>query len=135
MQYGICVPNLAEFSDPRQVAALARRAEQAGWDGIAPMIVSPRDGSLAATPEVVAEIVAAVGEHCDGGDPFDVVITGRTEPADAKETVTALAAAARLSGPHHRKERPWNHRARAKDQARKRRVWPRSCGTSSRSSS
>jgi hypothetical protein len=30
MCYGICVPNLAEFSDPRPVAALARRAEEAG---------------------------------------------------------------------------------------------------------
>jgi alkanesulfonate monooxygenase SsuD/methylene tetrahydromethanopterin reductase-like flavin-dependent oxidoreductase (luciferase family) len=68
-----------------------RRA--ARWDGIAPMIVSPRDGSWAATPEIVAEIVAAVGEHRDGGSPFDVVITGRTQAADAKETVAALAAA------------------------------------------
>jgi alkanesulfonate monooxygenase SsuD/methylene tetrahydromethanopterin reductase-like flavin-dependent oxidoreductase (luciferase family) len=68
-----------------------RRA--ARWDGIAPMIVSPRDGSWAATPEVVAEIAAAVAEHRQGADPFDVVITGRTQPADAKETVTALAAA------------------------------------------
>ena len=63
------------------------------WDGIAPMIVSPRDGSWAATPEIVAEIVAALGEHRDGGSPFDVVITGRTQVADGKETVTALAAA------------------------------------------
>jgi hypothetical protein len=30
MRFGICVPNLAEFADPRQVAALARRAERAG---------------------------------------------------------------------------------------------------------
>ena len=33
MRYGICVPNLDEFVDPHQVADLARRAEQAGWDG------------------------------------------------------------------------------------------------------
>ena len=147
-----------------------RRA--ARWDGIAPMIVSPRDGSWAATPEIVAEIVAAVGEHRDGGSPFDVVITGRTQAAGAEESVTALAAAARpggwrASGPrlgstgppsgasrpgrrpeldgdaggpsritHHQwKERSWNHRARTRDQARKRRISPRSCGTSSRSSS
>jgi hypothetical protein len=68
-----------------------RRA--ARWDGIAPMIVSPRDGSWAATPAIVAEIVAAVGEHRDGGSPFGVVITGRTQLADAPETVAALAAA------------------------------------------
>ena len=34
MRYGVCVPNLAEFSDPRQVAVLAQRAEAAGWDGL-----------------------------------------------------------------------------------------------------
>ena len=68
-----------------------RRASR--WDGIAPMIVSPRDGSWAATPEMVAEIVAAVSEHRDGGGPFDVVIAGHTQVAEAKETVTALAAA------------------------------------------
>jgi hypothetical protein len=33
MRYGICVPSLGEFADPRQVAGLARRAEEAGWDG------------------------------------------------------------------------------------------------------
>lgn len=33
MRYGICVPNLGEFADPRQVAELARLAEDAGWDG------------------------------------------------------------------------------------------------------
>ena len=54
------------------------------------MIVSPRDGSWAATPEIVAEIVAAVSEHRDGGSPFHVVITGRTQAA-IQGTVTALA--------------------------------------------
>jgi hypothetical protein len=71
-----------------------RRA--ARWDGIAPMIVSPHDGSWAATPEIVTEIVAAVSGQRDGEGPFDVVITGRTpvdEPAAASETVAALAAA------------------------------------------
>jgi len=33
MHFGICVPNMGEFADPRQVAELARRAEDAGWDG------------------------------------------------------------------------------------------------------
>jgi alkanesulfonate monooxygenase SsuD/methylene tetrahydromethanopterin reductase-like flavin-dependent oxidoreductase (luciferase family) len=33
MRYGIDVPNLDEFHDPRAVADLARRAEDAGWDG------------------------------------------------------------------------------------------------------
>jgi alkanesulfonate monooxygenase SsuD/methylene tetrahydromethanopterin reductase-like flavin-dependent oxidoreductase (luciferase family) len=33
MRYGISVPNLGEFADPRQSGQLARRAEEAGWDG------------------------------------------------------------------------------------------------------
>lgn len=33
MRYGICVPNLDEFADPHQIAKLARRTEDAGWDG------------------------------------------------------------------------------------------------------
>jgi alkanesulfonate monooxygenase SsuD/methylene tetrahydromethanopterin reductase-like flavin-dependent oxidoreductase (luciferase family) len=33
MRYGICVPNLGDFADPRQVADLASTAEDAGWDG------------------------------------------------------------------------------------------------------
>jgi hypothetical protein len=57
------------------------------------MIVSPHDGSWAATPEIVAEIVAAVSEHRESESPFDVVITGRTGLADATETVASFAAA------------------------------------------
>ena len=33
MRYGICVPNLGDFADVRRTAELARRAEEAGWDG------------------------------------------------------------------------------------------------------
>jgi alkanesulfonate monooxygenase SsuD/methylene tetrahydromethanopterin reductase-like flavin-dependent oxidoreductase (luciferase family) len=71
-----------------------RRA--ARWDGVAPHVINPADGSWAATPEIVTQIVAAVAEHRDGGGPFDVVITGRTQPSDpgaAGETVAAIEAA------------------------------------------
>ena len=71
-----------------------RRAKR--WDGIAPMIVNPRDGSWSATPEAVAEIAAAAREGRDGDGPFDVVITGRTrtgQPAEARQAVAAIAAA------------------------------------------
>lgn len=34
MRYGLNVPNLAEFHDPRQMAALAATAEASGWDGV-----------------------------------------------------------------------------------------------------
>ncbi|RAY15055.1 LLM class flavin-dependent oxidoreductase [Actinomadura craniellae] len=71
-----------------------RRA--ARWDGVAPMVFNPQDGSWEPTPEVVAEIVATVAEHRTGTGPFDVVITGRTPPEDtaaAQDTVGSIAAA------------------------------------------
>jgi len=34
MRYAIDVPNFGDFADPRVVADLARRAEDAGWDGL-----------------------------------------------------------------------------------------------------
>ena len=33
MQFGLILPNFGDFFDPRTLAALARDAEQAGWDG------------------------------------------------------------------------------------------------------
>lgn len=71
-----------------------RRA--ARWDGVAPMVLSPDDGSWKPTAAVVTEILAAVGEHRNSTEPFDVVMTGRTrpdQPAAARETVEAIAAA------------------------------------------
>jgi alkanesulfonate monooxygenase SsuD/methylene tetrahydromethanopterin reductase-like flavin-dependent oxidoreductase (luciferase family) len=68
-----------------------RRA--ARWDGVAPQVISPDDGSWQPTPAVVSEIVAAVGELRDGSGPFDVVITGRTRPEAAADTTGAIAAA------------------------------------------
>ncbi|UGQ14724.1 LLM class flavin-dependent oxidoreductase [Yinghuangia sp. ASG 101] len=73
-----------------------RRA--ARWDGVAPMIVDPADGSWNPTPGAVAEIVAGVDEHRrelpGGGGPFDVVITGRT---DAREPDAAAAEVRRIA--------------------------------------
>lgn len=34
MRYGVNLPNLGEYSDPRLLADLALEAEQAGWDGV-----------------------------------------------------------------------------------------------------
>jgi alkanesulfonate monooxygenase SsuD/methylene tetrahydromethanopterin reductase-like flavin-dependent oxidoreductase (luciferase family) len=34
MRFAVDVPNFGDFADPRVVADLARRAEQAGWDGL-----------------------------------------------------------------------------------------------------
>jgi alkanesulfonate monooxygenase SsuD/methylene tetrahydromethanopterin reductase-like flavin-dependent oxidoreductase (luciferase family) len=71
-----------------------RRA--ARWDGLAPMVVNPRDGALEPTPAIVAEIAAAVGDLRDGTGLFDVVITGRTsaeEKAAAIDLVGSIQAA------------------------------------------
>ncbi len=71
-----------------------RRA--ARWDGVAPMIINPQDGSFAPTPATVAEITAAAGELRTSGDPFDVVITGRTpagDPAAAADQAGQAGAA------------------------------------------
>jgi alkanesulfonate monooxygenase SsuD/methylene tetrahydromethanopterin reductase-like flavin-dependent oxidoreductase (luciferase family) len=34
MRYAVNIPNFGDFADPRLVADLARRAEEAGWDGL-----------------------------------------------------------------------------------------------------
>jgi alkanesulfonate monooxygenase SsuD/methylene tetrahydromethanopterin reductase-like flavin-dependent oxidoreductase (luciferase family) len=34
MRFAVDVPNFGDFADPRVVASLARRAEDAGWDGL-----------------------------------------------------------------------------------------------------
>jgi hypothetical protein len=66
------------------------------WDGVAPTMVDPADGSWRPTPAAVAELVDVVGELRDSTDPFEVVITGRTpdaEPDAARDTAGAIAAA------------------------------------------
>lgn len=66
------------------------------WDGVAPTMVDPAAGSWRPTPAAVTELVATIGELRSSTDPFDVVITGRTlatEPAAARETTAAIAAA------------------------------------------
>lgn len=69
-----------------------RRA--ARWDGVAPMVLDPTDGSWQPTARVVTEIVAIVADHRDSTDPFDVVMTGRTQPgAMGRELVEPIEAA------------------------------------------
>jgi len=33
MRFAVVVPNFGDFADPRVLAGLARRSEEAGWDG------------------------------------------------------------------------------------------------------
>lgn len=71
-----------------------RRAAQ--WDGVAPMVFSSETGTLAPTPAVVGEIVAAIVEHRGDVHGFDVVMTGQSRQessAEARDVVGSLAAA------------------------------------------
>ncbi len=66
----------------------------AAWDGVFP-IIRPDDGWVPMTPEVLAEIVAYVGHHRDGGEPFDVVLADLSppDPAEAGEVLAPLVEA------------------------------------------
>ena len=68
-----------------------RRA--ARWDGVVPHLINPADGSWQPTAAAVSEIVTTIAEHRTATTPFDVVITGRTHPPTALETVAPLATA------------------------------------------
>ena len=59
--------------------------------GYDPTVTAPAPVKFTGYPEIVAEIVPAVGEHRESGSPFDVVITGRTGSADAFPTAQSQA--------------------------------------------
>jgi alkanesulfonate monooxygenase SsuD/methylene tetrahydromethanopterin reductase-like flavin-dependent oxidoreductase (luciferase family) len=96
MRYGICVPNLGEFADPRQVAGLARRAEDAGWDGffVWDHVVFPYGGpNEVADPWVLLTLVAMATERIRFG-PL-VTPVARRRPGTLARQITTLD---RLSG-------------------------------------
>jgi alkanesulfonate monooxygenase SsuD/methylene tetrahydromethanopterin reductase-like flavin-dependent oxidoreductase (luciferase family) len=61
MQYAIGVPNVGSFGDPRFLAELAGRAEEAGWDGcfVWDHLLYNEPGWPVANPTVVAAAIAA----------------------------------------------------------------------------
>ncbi|MFB9318154.1 LLM class flavin-dependent oxidoreductase [Cryptosporangium minutisporangium] len=67
----------------------------ARWEGVAPMIIDPTDGSWAPTPAAVTDVVTTIGEHRGTLDGFDVVVTGRTpdEQPAARDLVEPIAEA------------------------------------------
>jgi alkanesulfonate monooxygenase SsuD/methylene tetrahydromethanopterin reductase-like flavin-dependent oxidoreductase (luciferase family) len=96
VRYGICVPNLGEFADPRQVAGLARRAEEAGWDGffVWDHVVFPYGGpNEVADPWILLTLVAMATERIRFG-PL-VTPVARRRPGTLARQVTTLD---RLSG-------------------------------------
>ncbi|MHB1894868.1 MAG: hypothetical protein ACYCTZ_15500 [Candidatus Dormibacteria bacterium] len=64
MRFGVCLPNGGAGADPRLLAELARRAEQAGWDGVF----------------VEDHLVHHSGPHAPTADPW--VALGRHRPVD-----------------------------------------------------
>ena len=95
MRYGICVPNLAEFSDPRRVAALARRAEEAGWDGffVWDHVVFAYGVPETADPWVLLTVIATATERIRLG-PL-VTPVARRRPGTLARQATSVD---RLSG-------------------------------------
>ena len=96
MRYGVCVPNLGEFADPRQVAGLARRAEEAGWDGffVWDHVVFPYGGPHeVADPWVLLTVVAMATERIRLGSLVTPV--ARRRPGVLARQTTTLD---RLSG-------------------------------------
>ena len=95
MRFGICVPNLGEFTDPRQVAGLARRAEDAGWDGFFTWdhVVFPFGPLEVADPWVLLTAVALATERIRFG-PL-VTPVARRRPGTLARQTTSLD---RLSG-------------------------------------
>ncbi|WP_280249777.1 LLM class flavin-dependent oxidoreductase [Nocardia abscessus] len=89
MRYGLCVPCLGEFAEPRQVADLARRAEEAGWDGffVWDHVVFPYGTVDVADPWVLLTLVAAATERIRLG-PLVTPVARRRPGTLARQTTS-----------------------------------------------
>ncbi|WP_174184191.1 LLM class flavin-dependent oxidoreductase [Nocardia barduliensis] len=89
MQYGLCVPCLGEFAAPRSVADLARRAEEAGWDGLFVWdhVVFPYGAVEVADPWVLLTLVADATERIRFG-PLVTPVARRRPGTLARQTTT-----------------------------------------------
>jgi hypothetical protein len=89
MRYGVSVPNIGEFADPRRVADLARRAEEAGWDGffVWDHVVFPWGPLDVADPWVLLTVVAGATERIRIG-PLVTAVPRRRPGTLARQTTT-----------------------------------------------
>ena len=102
MRFAVDVPNFGDFADPRVVADLARRAEDAGWDGhgAAPILLSgdggpPPQPDAATVREIHAFLAGCRAAAGLGEEPFDLVMSGTTpaRPAAAADLTGSLGQA------------------------------------------
>jgi alkanesulfonate monooxygenase SsuD/methylene tetrahydromethanopterin reductase-like flavin-dependent oxidoreductase (luciferase family) len=90
IRYGISVPNFADYADPRVVAALAREAEAAGWDGFFVwdhMLFMPGFREPVADPWILLAAIATATERVRLG-PLITPVARRRPWKLARETVT-----------------------------------------------
>jgi len=90
MRFGISIPNFGDYFHPRTLAALARDAEQAGWDGFFlwdHMLFWPGFREPVADPWVALAAVASSTERIRLG-PLVTPIPRRRPWKLARETVT-----------------------------------------------
>src|SRR5437868_9654454 len=60
MRWGLYVPTAGAFGDPRSLVAIARAAENGGWDGMFLWDVLPGDGRRVVDPMTTLAAAAAV---------------------------------------------------------------------------
>ena len=95
MKHAINIINFGDCGDARVLADLAWEAENAGWDGVLPIL---RDAGIdnIPSPHQIREIIAFVRDHRQTDTAFDVVVAGETpgdDPRQAANTVARYAEA------------------------------------------
>ena len=90
MRYGLSVPNLGVYGEPRRLVGLAQAAEAAGWDGFFlwdSVLVDPHRPQPVVDPWVVLAAIATVTERIRLG-PMVTPLARRRPWKLARETVS-----------------------------------------------
>ncbi|MFC3962285.1 LLM class flavin-dependent oxidoreductase [Nocardia jiangsuensis] len=89
MEFGLCLPCLGEFAEPRRVAELGREAEICGWDGVFVWdhVVFPFGDTEVADPWVLLTLLAAATTRIRLG-PLVTPVARRRPSTLARQTAT-----------------------------------------------